>query len=97
MLADGVPYARIYVPEPLRAQVTAGRAVDLTVDGVDGVLHGVIRYVSAEAAYTPYYALTQKDRTRLSFLAEVVLDDPRAASLPVGLPVQVTVAAAPSP
>jgi HlyD family secretion protein len=97
MLADGVPYARIYVPEPLRAQVTAGQAVDLTMDGVDGVLHGVIRYVSAEAAYTPYYALTQKDRTRLSFLAEVVLDDPRAASLPVGLPVQVTLAAAPSP
>jgi HlyD family secretion protein len=93
LLADGVPYARIYVPEPLRAQVTAGRAVDVTMDGVEGALHGVIRYVSAEAAYTPYYALTQKDRTRLSFLAEVALDDPQAASLPVGLPVQVTLAA----
>ena len=95
MLADGVPYARIYVPEPLRAQVTAGRAVQVTVDGVDGVLRGTVRYVSAEAAYTPYYALTQKDRTRLSYLAEITLDDPRAASLPVGLPVQVTLAAAP--
>jgi HlyD family secretion protein len=97
LLADSVPYARIYVPEPLRAQVTAGRAVDVTMDGVDGALRGMVRYVSAEAAYTPYYALTQKDRTRLSFLAEVVLDDPRAASLPVGLPVQVTLAAAASP
>jgi len=97
MLADGVPYARIYVPEPLRAQVTAGRAVDVTMDGVQGVLRGVVRYVSAEAAYTPYYALTQKDRTRLSFLAEIALDDPQAAALPVGLPVQVTVSAAPSP
>ena len=75
LLADGAPYARIYVPEPLRAQVTAGRAVDVTMDGVDGALRGVIRYVSAEAAYTPYYALTQKDRTRLSFLAEVALDE----------------------
>jgi len=97
MLADGAPYARIYVPEPLRALVTAGRAVDVTMDGVDGSLHGVVRYVSAEAAYTPYYALTQKDRSRLSFLAEVALDDPKAASLPVGLPVQVSLAAAPSP
>lgn len=93
LLADGVPYARIYVPEPLRAQVATGRAVDVTMDGVDGALRGVIRYVSAEAAYTPYYALTQKDRARLSFLAEVALDDPRADSLPVGLPVQVALAA----
>jgi len=92
MLADGAPYARIYVPEPLRAQVMAGQAVNVTMDGVDGSLRGVVRYVSAEAAYTPYYALTQQDRSRLSFLAEVVLDDPRAADLPVGLPVQVTLA-----
>jgi HlyD family secretion protein len=97
MLADGVPYARIYVPEPLRAQVTAGQSVTVAMDGVDGTLRGVVRYVSAEAAYTPYYALTQKDRSRLSFLAEVALDDPKAASLPVGLPVQVSLAAAPSP
>jgi HlyD family secretion protein len=92
MLADGVPYARIYVPEPLRARVAAGQPVSVTMDGVDGALRGVVRYVSAEAAYTPYYALTQKDRTRLSFLAEVALDDPKAASLPVGLPVEVTLA-----
>ena len=95
LLADGVPYARIYVPEPLRPQVTSGRAVSVTVDGVDGALRGNVRYVSAEAAYTPYYALTQKDRTRLSYLAEITLDDPRAAALPAGLPVQVTLAAPP--
>ena len=89
MLADGAPYARVYVPEPMRVQVTAGRPVSVAVDGVDGLLHGTVRYVSAEAAYTPYYALTQKDRTRLSYLAEITLDDPRAASLPVGMPVQV--------
>jgi HlyD family secretion protein len=95
MLADGLPYARIYVPEPLRARVTAGTAVNVSVDGIEGALRGIVRYVSAEAAYTPYYALTQKDRARLSFLAEVTLDDPRAASLPVGLPVQVTLPATP--
>ena len=97
MLADGVPYARVYVPEPLRAQVTAGQAVNVAMDGVDGSLRGVVRYVSAEASYTPYYALTQKDRSRLSFLAEIVLEDPRAAALPVGLPVQVSLESAPSP
>lgn len=95
LLADGVPYARIYVPEPLRARVTAGRAVDVAMDGVEGPLRGTVRYVSAQAAYTPYYALTQKDRARLSYLAEVTLDDPRAASLPAGLPVQVMLAERP--
>jgi HlyD family secretion protein len=90
MLAKGAPYARIHVPEPLRASVAAGRKVAVTIDGVEGSLAGTVRYVSAEASFTPYYALTQKDRTRLSYLAEVTLDDARAADLPVGVPVQVT-------
>jgi HlyD family secretion protein len=96
MLAEGTPYARIHVPEPLRASVTPGARVAVTLDGVDGALEGTVRFVSAEAAYTPYYALTQKDRTRLSYLAEIDLDDARAASLPVGLPVQVTLSAGPA-
>lgn len=94
MLADGVPYARIHVPEPLRSQVTAGRRVYVTVDGVAGQLEGTVRYASAAAEYTPYYALTQKDRSRLSYAAEVALDDPRAETLPVGVPVQVTLESA---
>jgi len=93
LLADGTPYARIYVPEPLRSQMTAGRVVTVAIDGVAPRLAGKVRYVSAEAAFTPYYALTQKDRARLSYLAEITLDDPRAAALPVGVPVQVTLAA----
>jgi HlyD family secretion protein len=60
------------------------------VDGIAEPLAGTVRYISAEAAFTPYYALTQKDRTRLSYLAEVTLDDARAAALPAGIPVQVT-------
>ena len=91
MLAEGTPYARVNVPETLRAQFTAGSKVDVSIDGVEGPLHGTVRFISAEAAFTPYYALTQKDRTRLSYLAEITLDDGRAADLPVGVPVQVTV------
>ena len=52
----------------------------LSVDGVAAPLQGTVRYVSAEATFTPYYALTQKDRSRLSYLAEITLDDPAAAS-----------------
>jgi len=93
MLADGTPYAHVYVPEPLRVRFQAGGKVTLTVDGVVRPLHGTVRYVSAEAAFTPYYALTQKDRSRLSYLAEITLDDPAAAELPAGIPVQVGVPA----
>lgn len=94
MLADGVPYARVYVPEPLRSQFAAGTKVQAAVDGQSARIQGTVRYISAEAAFTPYYALTQKDRSRLAFLAEITLDDAAAASLPAGLPVQVFVPAA---
>jgi HlyD family secretion protein len=92
MLADGTPYARVYVPEPLRAAYVAGARTLLTIDGVAGTLSGTVRYISAEASFTPYYSLTQKDRTRLSYLAEIAVDDPAAAKLPAGVPVQVTLA-----
>jgi HlyD family secretion protein len=89
LLADGAPYARVYVPEPLRSRFVAGAQVELTVDGEDRRYRGVVRYVSAEAAFTPYYSLTQKDRSRLAYVAEIELTDAEAARLPTGLPVQV--------
>jgi HlyD family secretion protein len=94
LLADGVPYARVYVPEPLRTRFTAGARVEATVDGRAERLKGTVRFVSAEAAFTPYYALTQRDRSRLAYLAEITLDDPTAQALPAGMPVQVFVPAA---
>ena len=94
LLADGVPYARVYVPEPLRTKFIAGTKVEAAVDGHAERIKGTVRYVSAEAAFTPYYALTQKDRSRLAYLAEITLDDPAAQALPAGMPVQVFVPAA---
>jgi HlyD family secretion protein len=91
LLADGTPYARVYVPEPLRVRFTAGAKVTLAVDGIASPLQGVVRYVSAEATYTPYYTLTQEDRSRLAFLAEISVPDPAAEKLPAGVPVQVRV------
>lgn len=89
MLADQAPYARVYVPEPLRARVSPGTPATISVDGVEGRFAGQVRYVSADAAFTPYYALTQRDRSRLAFLAEVTLTEPSARQLSVGIPVQV--------
>jgi HlyD family secretion protein len=92
MLADGTPYARVYVPEPLRTKFLPGTRTRVHVDGRDGELTGTVRFVSAEAAFTPYYALTQEDRSRLAYLAEIDLDESAAANVPTGMPVQVELA-----
>ncbi len=89
LLVDAAPYARIYVPEPIRARVTPGLAAVVRADGIDTEFTGTVRFVSSEAAFTPYFALTQRDRSRLSYLAEVTLVGPDAASLPTGIPVEV--------
>lgn len=89
MLADGAPYARVYVPAALRTSVKAGSPAKIRIDGEAQDFQGQVRYISAEAAFTPYFALNQKDRGRLSYLAEVTLTEPRAAQLPAGVPVEV--------
>jgi HlyD family secretion protein len=90
LLALDAPYARIHVPAPLRAQVKPGTAATLRVDGVERAFKGQVRFIASDAEFTPYYSLTAADRSRLSFLAEVVFDEAEARSLPSGVPVDVT-------
>jgi HlyD family secretion protein len=90
LLADGAPFARVYVPAELRPRAVQGAAVVVSVDGFDQPFEGRIRTISAEAAFTPYYALTERDRGHLSYLAEVDLVGKAALGLPTGLPVEVT-------
>jgi HlyD family secretion protein len=79
----------VYVPQAVRARVAPGLPAVVAVEGLDGTFEGVVRYVSAEAAFTPYYALTERDRGRLTYVAEVVLSGEAARNLPSGLPVEV--------
>lgn len=80
-------FARIYVPEYLRVQVQPGRHLAVQVDGVVQSFEGTVRWVSSDASFTPYFALTEHDRSRLSYLAEV--DVPAASDLPSGVPLVV--------
>ena len=79
-------YARVYVPEHLRTRVTPGVSIGVNIDGTGRTFDGTVRWVSADATFTPYFALTEHDRSRLSFLAEI--DIPDAADLPSGVPLQ---------
>jgi len=85
LLVGVVPYARIYVPEPLRADLRIGDEVTVSLDGSDRSYHGKVRSLHSEPTFTPYYALNGKDAARLSYLAEIVLGAD-AAGLPAGLP-----------
>jgi HlyD family secretion protein len=88
LLVGDAPYARVYVPETIRANVKVGDKASVFVDGRDAALSGTVRMIRSEASFTPYYALIGKDAARLSYLAEIALGKD-AAQLPAGLPVRV--------
>ncbi len=88
LLAGSQSYARIYVPEELRVRAVPGVSALVYVDGITNPFEGVIRWVASEAAFTPYFALTENDRGRLSFAAKIdLLDAP--SRIPDGVPVEV--------
>jgi len=88
MLSGAQPYARVFVPEPLRVRIAPGTEALIYVDGLDQVIDGRVRWVSSEAAFTPYFALTERDRGRLSYVAKVDIGETRQR-LPDGVPVNV--------
>ncbi|MEH6415425.1 HlyD family secretion protein [Pseudomonas sp. CGJS7] len=88
MLVGARPYARVYVPEPLRADVRVGTQATVYIEGRDQAWSARVRMIRSEPSFTPYYALTGEDAARLSYLAEVELTDAKAADLPAGLPVR---------
>ncbi len=90
MLVGERPYARVYLPQPLRLQVTVGQAAQVQLEGGGTVLKGRVRSIRSEPSFTPYYALTGDDVARLSYLAEIEVDEAAdMRKLPAGLPVQV--------
>jgi len=88
LLGGEQAYARVYVPESLRVHVMAGSEVLVFVDGLDSPLTGRVRWVASEPAFTPYFALTERDRGRLSYVAKVDISTDRDR-LPDGVPVEV--------
>jgi HlyD family secretion protein len=88
VLAGEQSHARVYVPESLRVLVSPGTLALIHIDGLADAIQGRVRWVSSDAAFTPYFALTERDRGRLSYLAKVDVaeDMPR---FPDGVPVEV--------
>jgi HlyD family secretion protein len=88
LLSGNQVHARIYIPESIRVQVRPGTEARVFVDGLDEALPGRVRWVASESVFTPYFALTERDRGRLSYAAKVDITDARER-LPDGVPVEV--------
>ena len=88
LLVGDAPYARVYVPEPLRAGVHVGESARVYVAEGKQTVSGRVRVVRSEPSFTPYYALNGDDVSRMSYIAEIELGKD-AADLPSGLPVRV--------
>ena len=91
LVAEGPPWARIYVAEDRLSSIKVGSPVRVEVDGESASMPGCVRFISREAAFTPYYSLTDHDRHHLAFVTEVDLLGPRALTLPTGIPVRVSI------
>ena len=89
LLAESRPFAKIYVPADQRAQFQPEHSVWVRVDGVEGEHEGRVRFVSSQSAFTPFFALTEHDRSRFSYLAEIDLVSESADEFPTGIPVEV--------
>lgn len=87
-LLAGPPYARVYVPASLRAGLAQGAHCRVNVLGFDKAFDATLRSIRSDPAFTPYYALTGDDASRLAYRAELVLTGDGISKLPAGLPAQ---------
>ncbi len=86
LLVGEEPYARVFIPEKYRAPLQIGARFDVHVDGFDKPFVAVLRSVRSEPTFTPYYALSGNDASRMSYRAELVLQGDAAKQLPPGIP-----------
>jgi HlyD family secretion protein len=88
LIPNTQPYARVYIPETKRAQLNIGDKVKVHMDGYGKAIDGRIRFIASDAAFTPYFAITEKDRGKLTFLAKIDLLTTER-TMPDGMPVQI--------
>jgi HlyD family secretion protein len=86
LLVGDAPYARLFVPASQRNRVAIGDELTITVEGIATSFTGKVRSIASDPGFTPYYALTGDDASRLVYRAEVLLQGEAASRLPAGLP-----------
>lgn len=90
LLVGDAPYAQVFVPESQRAALQQGARFSVRVDGVAQAFTATLKRIRSEASFTPYYALSGDDASRLTYRADLFLDGAAARKLPAGVPCQAT-------
>jgi HlyD family secretion protein len=83
-----MPWVRVWVPERRALAVHLGLPARVTIDGLGAPLAGRVIDVAREPAFTPHFALTERDRVHLVYEARVSLLDAPPELRP-GLPAEV--------
>jgi HlyD family secretion protein len=94
LLVGDAPYARVFVPETQRVGIKQGARFNIKVEGIEHAFTATTLRIASEASFTPYYALTGDDASRLVYRAELGLEGAQARDLPAGVPCQATLVAA---
>jgi len=90
LIAEEDPWVRVWIPEASFARVVPGTRASIHVDGVAEPLHGSVLDVAREPAFTPHYALTERDRVHLVYETRVrIVDGP--PQLRPGVPAEVEI------
>ncbi|MBL0162811.1 MAG: HlyD family efflux transporter periplasmic adaptor subunit [Xanthomonadales bacterium] len=87
-LLAGPIYARVYVPASQRPHIRQGSACTVSVSGTEAPFRARVRSIRSDPAFTPYFALTGDDASRLAYRAELVLETPSTDALAAGIPAQ---------
>ena len=95
LLDAGVPWVRVWVPEQRASAMRLGLAAQVRIDGIATPLVGRVDDVAREPAFTPHFALTERDRVHLVYEARVALSDAPPELRP-GLPAEVRIALEPA-
>lgn len=89
LLIDQQAYVRVYVPADARDQLALGAPLMVKPDSDTPAFSASIRYIRAQPAFTPFYALNERDRARLMYLTELALPDSQSG-LHTGMTVEVS-------
>lgn len=81
-------WVRVWMPARVVAKAKIGDEAEVRVTGLDEKLAGRITYLSREPAFTPHYALTEKESAHLVYETRVELVEAPAGLRP-GLPARV--------
>jgi HlyD family secretion protein len=79
---------RFFIPEPALGRLHTGDKVTLACDGCAENLTGTVRFISAEAEYTPPVIYSEHEKAKLVYMAEAWPDATPEALHP-GQPVRV--------